>query len=327
MSSAGAARHMGRKRARPCTVVLATIVAAYAGCASAFLLHSPPACSPRDQAALSRACGRSPVGVRGKGKGMHARTRGAVLLRASSPGEPPSVRDPASLPAAVPGFFPLWESNVLQTFGLLNPDDAKVADLPILAQAIADRPKDYLQQLLVYYQKYGGIFKVCLMPKAFLIVSDPVVIRHILADSALKYDKGILADILEPIMGKGLIPADLKTWATRRRQLVPAFHTSWLKSTVGLFNECSARFCSVLDGASDAPVNMEAMYNSVALDIIGRAVFNYDFASVETQSPVIDAVYGLMQVMSLYLALYVCIQPCVRRGVWRRIGVVIQRMG
>ena len=89
---------------------------------------------------------------------------------------------------------------MLQTFGLINPDNARVADLPILAQAIADRPKDYLQQLLAYYLKYGGIFKVCLLPKAFLIVSDPVLIRHILAENALKYDKGILADILEPIM-------------------------------------------------------------------------------------------------------------------------------
>jgi hypothetical protein len=59
------------------------------------------------------------------------------------------------------GFFPLWEQNFLQTFGLSNPDDAKVADLPFLAQAIAERPKDYLQQLLAYYQSYGGIFKVC----------------------------------------------------------------------------------------------------------------------------------------------------------------------
>jgi beta-ring hydroxylase len=43
-------------------------------------------------------------------------------------------------------------------------------------------------------------------------------------------------------------------------------------------------------------VNMEAMYNSVALDIIGKAVFNFDFQSVENTSPIIDAVYGLMQV-------------------------------
>jgi len=224
--------------------------------------------------------------------------RAARLPRARGDRAPPlraSAANPEDLPKPVPGFFPLWESNVLQTFGLINPDDAVVADLPFLAQAIADRPKDYLQQLLNYYLRYGGIFKVCLMPKAFLIVSDPVVIRHILAESALKYDKGILADILQPIMGSGLIPADLATWATRRRQLVPAFHKAWLQSTVGLFNDCSARLCQSLDKTAGRVVNMEAMYNSVALDIIGKAVFNFDFQSVENTSPIIDAVYGLMQ--------------------------------
>jgi hypothetical protein len=34
----------------------------------------------------------------------------------------------------------------------------------------------------------------------------------------------VLAEILEPIMGKGLIPADLETWKPRRRAIVPAFH-------------------------------------------------------------------------------------------------------
>ena len=31
-------------------------------------------------------------------------------------------------------------------------------------------------------------------------------------ENAMNYDKGVLAEILEPIMGKGLIPADLETW-------------------------------------------------------------------------------------------------------------------
>ena len=34
----------------------------------------------------------------------------------------------------------------------------------------------------------------------------------ILQENAMNYDKGVLAEILEPIMGKGLIPADLETW-------------------------------------------------------------------------------------------------------------------
>ena len=31
-------------------------------------------------------------------------------------------------------------------------------------------------------------------------------------ENPFNYDKGVLAEILEPIMGKGLIPADLVTW-------------------------------------------------------------------------------------------------------------------
>ena len=36
-----------------------------------------------------------------------------------------------------------------------------------------------------------------------------------LQENAMNYDKGVLAEILEPIMGKGLIPADLETWKVR----------------------------------------------------------------------------------------------------------------
>ncbi|EKX43116.1 cytochrome P450 [Guillardia theta CCMP2712] len=157
-------------------------------------------------------------------------------------------------------------------------------------------------------------YKVCLLPKAFLIVSDPTVVRHILSENALKYDKGILADILEPIMGKGLIPADLPTWQPRRRAVVPGFHSSWLQSmmAVGLFSRCSDRMVGALKESmqrgmgpmsscwrtqerAGEEVDLESMYSSVALDIIGEAVFNFKFLSVQRKSPVIDAVYNLMQ--------------------------------
>lgn len=46
---------------------------------------------------------------------------------------------------------------------------------------------------------------------------------------ATSFDKGVLAEILEPIMGKGLIPADLETWKIRRRAIVPGFHQKWLQ--------------------------------------------------------------------------------------------------
>ena len=79
-----------------------------------------------------------------------------------------------------------------------------------------------------YQKTYNSPYKLCFGPKSFLVISDPVQARHILRDANTNYDKGVLAEILEPIMGKGLIPADPETWAVRRRQIVPAFHKAWL---------------------------------------------------------------------------------------------------
>lgn len=36
--------------------------------------------------------------------------------------------------------------------------------------------------------------------------------------------QGILAEILDFVMGKGLIPADGEIWRVRRRTIVPALH-------------------------------------------------------------------------------------------------------
>lgn len=39
---------------------------------------------------------------------------------------------------------------------------------------------------------------------------------------------------------------------------------------------------------------MEEKFCSVALDIIGKAVFNFEFGSVTNESPVIKAVYSTL---------------------------------
>jgi len=64
-----------------------------------------------------------------------------------------------------------------------------------------------------YFLDYGPIFNLAFGPKSFLVISDPVMAKHILRNKSTdEYCKGMLAEILEPIMGKGLIPADPATW-------------------------------------------------------------------------------------------------------------------
>lgn len=175
-------------------------------------------------------------------------------------------------------------------------------NIPVAEGELSDLAGDepLFKALYKWFIESGGVYKLVFGPKAFIVVSDPVVVRHLLRENAYNYDKGVLAEILEPIMGKGLIPADLETWKVRRRQIVPAFHKAYLEASLAMFGRCTQRTVTKFDAAlaqpdSTAVVDMEAEFLSLGLDIIGLGVFNYDFGSFNSESPVIKAVYGVLK--------------------------------
>lgn len=152
--------------------------------------------------------------------------------------------------------------------------------------------------LAKYFHDYGPIFNLAFGPKAFLVISDPVMARHILRESNPdQYCKGMLAEILEPIMGKGLIPADPATWKVRRRAIVPSFHKKWLMRMINMFADRSTILVHDLDAkvTTQEIVDLEERFCSVTLDIIGKAVFDYDFGSVTNESPIVKAVYRVLR--------------------------------
>jgi len=163
-------------------------------------------------------------------------------------------------------------------------------------QALAGGPLFLL--LAKYYKDYGPIFNLSFGPKSFLVVNDPVMARHILRESSPEqYCKGMLAEILEPIMGQGLIPADPATWKVRRRAVAPSFHKRWLNRMIILFTACGNRLLDDLEEKcqSSTPLDMEERFSSVTLDIIGKSVFNFDFSSTTTESPIVKAVYRVLR--------------------------------
>eukprot|EP00250_Pteridium_aquilinum_P001234 c11442_g1_i1 orf=695-2461(-) len=149
--------------------------------------------------------------------------------------------------------------------------------------------------LLLYnlYLEHGKIFRLNFGPKSFLIVSDPLIAQHILKDNTKAYSKGLLAEILEFLMGTGLIPAEHEVWRVRRRVIVPALHLKYVAEMVGLFGRITEHLCSKLDVAArgGVEVEMESLFSRLTLDIIGKAVFNYDFGSLSYDKGLVEAVY------------------------------------
>jgi len=176
-------------------------------------------------------------------------------------------------------------------------------NMPVAEGAVTDlfdRPLFY--SLYDWFLEHGSVYKLAFGPKSFVVVSDPIVARYILRENAFSYDKGVLAEILEPIMGKGLIPADLDTWKQRRKVITPGFHGLFIEAMVRVFTKCSERTISKLEeliekgdhSDKSTIVNLEEEFSNLALDIIGLGVFNFDFDSVNKESPVIKAVYGTL---------------------------------
>jgi cytochrome P450 len=81
----------------------------------------------------------------------------------------------------------------------------------------------------------------------------------------------------------------------RRRAIVPAFHKRWLNNMINLFNQRAQILADDLEKKNTNVVDMEERFASVTLDIIGKAVFNYDFGSVTQESPIVKAVYRVLR--------------------------------
>ncbi|KAJ6877605.1 protein LUTEIN DEFICIENT 5 [Populus alba x Populus x berolinensis] len=177
----------------------------------------------------------------------------------------------------------------------LDKDYPKIPEAKGKISAIRSEP--FFIPLYELYLTYGGIFRLTFGPKSFLIVSDPSIAKHILRDNSKAYSKGILAEILEFVMGKGLIPADGELWRVRRRAIVPSLHQKYVAAMISLFGEATDRLCKKLDAAAfyGEDVEMESLFSRLTLDIIGKAVFNYDFDSLTNDNGIVEAVYTVLR--------------------------------
>jgi hypothetical protein len=62
---------------------------------------------------------------------------------------------------------------------------------------------------------------------------------------------------------------------------------------IGLFGKASDRLCQKLDkAASDGEdVEMESLFSRLTLDVIGKAVFNYEFDSLSYDNGIVEVIF------------------------------------
>ncbi|KAF5829446.1 CYP97C3 [Dunaliella salina] len=177
---------------------------------------------------------------------------------------------------------------------------------------VADAKPDDIQDLLggalfqALYKWMTETGPVYLLPtgpvSSFLVISDPAAAKQVLraSDNPQRnvYVKGLVAEVAEFLFGDGFAIAGGDLWRARRKAVAPSLHKAYLSTMIDrVFGPSALFLVDKLKAPSKtgAPVNMEAAFSQLTLDVIGKAVFNYDFDALTTDSPIIQAVYTALK--------------------------------
>jgi unspecific monooxygenase len=110
-----------------------------------------------------------------------------------------------------------------------------------------------------------------------IILSDPAAIRHVLIENPDNYRRTAATyRLLAPVLGRGMLLATGEDWRAQRRAAAPALAPRTMPevaATVALACELLAAELVALD---NAPINLFARLQLLALDIAARALFSLD---------------------------------------------------
>ncbi|MEU2121160.1 cytochrome P450, partial [Nocardia niwae] len=166
-------------------------------------------------------------------------------------------------------------------------------------------------------QKYGGIYERNIFGTRVTYVSDPDLLREINDDELWAKFLGVPIRDLRTVAGDGLFTAHNSepNWAKAHAILAPSFTASAMRGYHATMRTCAAGLVEYWAGRAGEWVDVPADTNKVALEVIGRTAFGYDFQSFTRtdQHPVVAAMLRALT----YINRAAYSHPLVERTVFR----------
>jgi len=122
---------------------------------------------------------------------------------------------------------------------------------------------------------YGPVLQINITRKKYLILQDPVVIKHVLSDNHRAYSKFGITKILRVFFGEGLVTSNGELWIKKRRLIQPAFHIQKITHSLNIINEEISSFIRKLNILpSGKQINMSHEMLKLNVSIINRSLFS-----------------------------------------------------
>jgi len=143
------------------------------------------------------------------------------------------------------------------------------------------RPRDPFRFLIELVNREGGVARYRAGTEPAFLVSDPDLIKHVLADNSANYTKATaINSAFKRAIADGLLVSEGPVWRRQRRLMQPAFHRDRLSALAAQMTGATTDLLERWDRAarSGEVVDMSREMSSLTLRITVKALFGTDIA-------------------------------------------------
>lgn len=167
------------------------------------------------------------------------------------------------------------------------PGPPRSATFRLLRQLAGDR----LTLMSTAAAEYGDAVKVGIGPKTLYFFNHPDTAKHVLADNAANYHKGIGYVEAKRALGDGLLTSSGELWKTQRRTIQPVFQNKRIAKQADVVAEEAAALVGRLRRhAGGPPVDVLSEVTGFTLGVLGRTLLDTDLGAFDSIGHSFEAV-------------------------------------
>ncbi|MGH3756336.1 cytochrome P450 [Actinophytocola sp.] len=171
--------------------------------------------------------------------------------------------------------------------GRVPPGPPRRAAPGILRQLRADR----LGLMSEAVSEYGDAVRVAIGPKKLYIFNHPDHAKHVLADNAANYHKGIGYTEAKRALGDGLLTSEGALWKEQRRTIQPVFQHKRIAAQADVIVDESLGLVERLRAHQGSdPVDVLSEVTALTLGVLGATLLDTDLGAFESVEHSFEAV-------------------------------------
>src|SRR6266571_2337148 len=150
--------------------------------------------------------------------------------------------------------------------------------------------RDRLSLLADAAEEYGDVVRFTMGPKTIYFFNHPHHARHVLADNAANYHKGMgLAKERRRILGDGLLTSEGEVWRHQRRVISPAFRRERIAGFAGMVTDAAAALVERLESqAGGTAVDLVSEMTRLTMNVLGQTLLDADLTPLRMLGPAFE---------------------------------------